>query len=215
LTGDGKKIRGGLRRAAAAQQVLKPHDLVPVRFVPNDDVTGAAMTLIENWHRSANIVSEHSAVETLIRAGYEEDDIAEELGVSPARVRKLLKLSTLPPTIQAAIAKGTVRGGLALALTALDPKRQKQIASAMDEGEPLTASLVNQARVARKKETVADLPTELFDGGGLTGEAALNQRMVEDAAIRARVAHVCKVTGVPISSAWAKDILKALQVVAL
>lgn len=161
VTPDLAEIVAGQRRAAAAHAEMDPDALVPIRIVSK---TGAAaVTLIENWHRRANIVTEWHAIVSLMEEGYEAEEIAKTLAVPPARIAKLLRLSAMPDVLKKALLEGHLGGPLGLAIAGLDAKRQAVLAEKYEKTSKLTHDDVRDAKEARRTEAVGELPSDMFE----------------------------------------------------
>ncbi|HVM21126.1 MAG TPA: ParB/RepB/Spo0J family partition protein [Egibacteraceae bacterium] len=128
--GDGRyEIIAGERRFRAAR--LAGLDEVPavVRTTQDGDLLTEA--LVENIHRAdLNPLEEAAAFQQLLDDfGVTHEQLAAKLGKSRPAISNALRLLTLPPALQEAIAAGALSAGHARALLGVDdPKAQARIA---------------------------------------------------------------------------------------
>lgn len=120
---DGYEIVAGERRWRAAQQA-QLHEL-PVIIRDFTDTEVLEVAIIENIQRAdLNPIEEAAGFKQLMdRFGHTQEKLAEALGKSRSHIANLLRLLTLPPSIQDYVLKGELSAGHARALiTAVDPE---------------------------------------------------------------------------------------------
>jgi ParB family chromosome partitioning protein len=121
-TPGGYEIVAGERRWRAAQ-MAQMHD-VPVLLRDLDDTEVLEIAIIENIQRAElNALEEaHGYRQLMDRFGHTQEKLAEALSKSRSHIANLLRLLTLPDTVQAWLREGKLTAGHARALiTAEDP----------------------------------------------------------------------------------------------
>ncbi|WP_420394213.1 ParB/RepB/Spo0J family partition protein [Acuticoccus sp.] len=115
-SGDGYEIIAGERRWRAAQRA----GLHEVPVVVRDVTDGEALELaiIENVQRAdLNPVEEAAGYQRLMAEfGHRQEDLAKIIGKSRSHVANTLRLLSLPPSIRASVADGSLTAGHARAL---------------------------------------------------------------------------------------------------
>jgi len=161
----------GRRRIAAAVAAERPD--VPAVIYQVTATGGAAITLAANYHRSANAVAELQAMEALLGTGASEKDLARELGIAIAAVRRRLKLRRLLPALRQALEDGRLALAVAERASNLDKKRQQKLVEVGNwdhEGKPIapprriTAADVRELTAAKTRQVADDLPGSIFSG---------------------------------------------------
>lgn len=165
LTASGA-VKAGARRLAAARKAELPGDtLVPVRRLATDDArTGAVVALASNWYRDENVAAEARELRGLADAGYSAERIAGDLHVTPARVRNLLALTTLPGGLWPAVERGAIRGSVAMRLVKLSPSQLARLAETLTATGTVTPADVLAVQRATRKDAQDGLDAALFGG---------------------------------------------------
>lgn len=120
--GDSWQIIMGERRYRAA--VAAGHDSVPVLVRPTESEDMLRIALIENLQRvQLNPIEEGSAYATFMSDfGFTQEELAEQLGVTRARVSHYIGMLRLPPAVQRRVAAGVLTAGHAKVLQSVkDP----------------------------------------------------------------------------------------------
>lgn len=114
--GDGWEIVAGERRWRAAQ-MARLHE-VPAIIRDLDDVEVLEIAIIENIQREdLNAIEEAEGLRQLIdRFGHTQERVAEALSRSRSHVANLLRLLTLPETVQGMVRSGALSAGHARVL---------------------------------------------------------------------------------------------------
>ena len=127
--GERYTIIAGERRYRASR--MAELDEIPAIVRDWDDQRRLEAALIENLQRDdLNPVEEAMGVRRLMdEAGLTQEKVAERLGKSRPAVANLLRLLTLPDSVQKLLISGQLSAGHARALVTVDPKRQVQLAN--------------------------------------------------------------------------------------
>ncbi len=115
-SGDSYEVVAGERRWRAAQ-MAQQHD-VPVVVRDLDDTEVLEVAIIENIQREdLNAIEEAMGLRQLMdRFGHTQEKIAEALSKSRSHIANLLRLLTLPDSVQAFVRDGSLSAGHARAL---------------------------------------------------------------------------------------------------
>lgn len=128
-TGDRYELIAGERRWRAA--IRAGLAVIPAIIRPTDDLGSVERALVENLHRSdLTPLEEASAYQQLIDDfSMTHEQVATRVGKSRSAVSNMLRLLTLPPTIQGYLADGRLSAGHARALLGTpDRAFQEQLA---------------------------------------------------------------------------------------
>jgi ParB/RepB/Spo0J family partition protein len=159
----GKKydLAAGRRRIKAALATGQTY--IPARVFPFGWTKKAVLTLIENEQRRRNIVAEWDAVNSLVEEGMSLDDLMAKTGLNQVRLDALLRLNTLPDSLQEAIRNREIKPGVAVLMAKQRKTTKTQLAKRFKERGKITAADVAEIREAVKKAAVASLPPSLFE----------------------------------------------------
>ncbi|QQA42782.1 ParB/RepB/Spo0J family partition protein [Pelagovum pacificum] len=137
------EIVAGERRWRAAQQV-QLHD-VPVLVREFDDTEVLEVAIIENIQRAdLNPVDEAAGYRQLMeRFGHTQDQLASALGKSRSHIANLLRLLSLPDTVQTLMIEGNLSAGHARTLVG------------RDDAEEIAKRIVKQGLSVREAEKLA------------------------------------------------------------
>jgi ParB family chromosome partitioning protein len=166
------QIVAGERRWRAAQ-LAQLHE-VPVLIRELDDTEVLEIAIIENIQRAdLNPVEEASAYQQLMdRFGHTQEKLAEALGKSRSHIANLMRLLTLPPSVQAMLRDGDLTAGHARALIT------------SDNAEELARQVVAKGLSVRDTEKLTKKPKSgggrgRSGGGGGTAEKDADTRALE------------------------------------
>ncbi len=158
---DGFELIAGERRWRAAQKAGLVSIPAIVRTI--DEVESLEQALVENLHRQdLNALEEASAYQQLIDDfNLTQDDVARRVGKSRSTIANLLRLFSLPPSVQKLVGEGLVSAGHAKALLG-HPDRAYQ--------EGLARRIVNESLSVRDVERLVRERLDLEAGlGGSPG----------------------------------------------
>ena len=158
-SGDGYEIVAGERRWRAAQQA-QLHSL-PVVVRDYSDIEVLEVAIIENIQRAdLNPIEEAAGYRQLMdKFGHTQEKLAEALGKSRSHIANLLRLLTLPESIQQYVSQGALSSGHARALiTATDPELFAKKVIAGDLSVRATEALVKKAGLSDQTIVVAPKP---------------------------------------------------------
>ena len=161
----------GERRYRAAKLAGLTHVPCIVR-VGMDDRTALRLAVVENLkRRDLNPIEEADGYRALIDAGYQQREIAEQVGVTEGTLSNALRLRKLPAPIRQMVVEGKLSGSHARALLRFEGFEAAQIRMAtlafergmsareMEKGIPFAAELLNAKIIASPKisKFVADI----------------------------------------------------------
>ena len=128
-SGERYTIIAGERRYRASRMAELTE--IPAIVRDWDEQRRLEAALIENLQRDdLNPVEEAMGVRRLMdEAGLTQEKVAERLGKSRPAVANLLRLLTLPDSVQKLLVEGKLSAGHARALVTVDPRRQVQLAN--------------------------------------------------------------------------------------
>lgn len=147
-SGDGYEIVAGERRWRAAQQA-QLHSL-PVVVREFSDIEVLEVAIIENIQRAdLNPVEEAAGYRQLMdKFGHTQEKMAEALGKSRSHIANLLRLLSLPDSVQRFVSEGALSAGHARALiTSEDPETLAKKVIAGDLSVRATEALVKKANL--------------------------------------------------------------------
>lgn len=181
-TVEGYVLIAGERRWRAAQ--LAGLEQVPVIVKETTPQSMLELALIENIQRAdLNALEEANAYRQLIdEFGLRQEDVAERVGKARSTVANLVRLLTLPESVQAAVVDGRLGGAHARALLPL-PTSEMQVAAmnqviklglSVRQTELLVTNLMAEKRPPPKQRS--QLPPELMELQGRF-ESALGTRV--------------------------------------
>ena len=184
--GDNFEIVAGERRWRAAQRA-KLHEL-PVIIRDFTDTEVLEVAIIENIQRAdLNSIEEAAGYKQLMdRFGHTQEKMAEALGKSRSHIANLLRLLSLPSTVQAHVTQGILSAGHARALvTARDP-------------DALVKKIINRGLSVRQTEALVKKSQQSGDDSGLT-TTQKQTASAKDADTRALEADLAAATGVKVT----------------
>ena len=184
--GDNFEIVAGERRWRAAQRA-KLHEL-PVIIRDFTDTEVLEVAIIENIQRAdLNSIEEAAGYKQLMdRFGHTQEKMAEALGKSRSHIANLLRLLSLPSTVQAHVTQGSLSAGHARALvTARDP-------------DALVKKIINRGLSVRQTEALVKKSQQSGDDPGLTATQKQTSS-AKDADTRALEEDLAAATGVKVT----------------
>ena len=185
-SGDNFEIVAGERRWRAAQRA-KLHEL-PVIIRDFTDTEVLEVAIIENIQRAdLNSIEEAAGYKQLMdRFGHTQEKMAEALGKSRSHIANLLRLLSLPSTVQAHVTQGSLSAGHARALvTARDP-------------DALVKKIINRGLSVRQTEALVKKSQQSGDDPGLTATQKQTSS-AKDADTRALEEDLAAATGVKVT----------------
>lgn len=161
---------------------------IPVRALELTDLPAAFLALVLNQPRAADVAAQADALQALLEAGVDEQDLARTTGLGKSRVRRLVGLLELHPVLRQALREGQLTAPVAFAAAGLSEASQQSLADVyMREGELSGADL---RRVGGGPAEGAPDAEEVEDGGpdveAALAELQSGRTAPEDAADRAR-----------------------------
>lgn len=152
--GDGWEIVAGERRWRAAQ-MARLHE-VPAIVRDLDDVEVLEVAIIENIQREdLNAIEEAEGLRQLIeRFGHTQERVAEALSRSRSHVANLLRLLTLPESVQAMVREGVLTAGHARALVG------------QPDAETIAREIASRGLSVRETERLLSRGARAAPGGG-------------------------------------------------
>jgi ParB-like chromosome segregation protein Spo0J len=169
-------LRGGAWIRAAREAGM---DRIPVQALELPDLQAAFLALVLNQPQPADVAAQADALQALLEAGLDEQDLARASGLGRGRLRRLSSLLELHPVLRQALREGCVSSQVAFAAAGLSSGSQEDLAALYQrEGELRSADLKQ--------------PGENGSGGdgapgtGAAPSAAGEARSSEEAAARAR-----------------------------
>jgi ParB-like chromosome segregation protein Spo0J len=181
-------LRGGAWIRAAREAGL---DRIPVRSLELPDLQAALLALVLNQPQAADVAAQADALQALLEAGVDEQDLARATGLGRGRLRRLGSLLELHPVLRQALREGCLRPQVAFAVSGLSPGSQDELAALyQQEGEVSSADLRRVGEGASGPDGAAapDLGTVADGSAGvaLDRDPAAGAGSREDPAARAR-----------------------------
>jgi ParB-like chromosome segregation protein Spo0J len=176
-------LRGGAWIRAAREAGL---DRIPVRALELPDVQAAFLALILNQPQAADVAAQADALQSLLDAGVDEEEVATASGLGRGRLRRLRALLDLHPVLRQALREGCLRPQVAFAASQLSPASQEELAGVyMHEGELRSADLRAPAAARPDGEAGAEAahagePVAGQGGGSPEPPAARARRQAEE-----------------------------------
>jgi ParB-like chromosome segregation protein Spo0J len=160
---------------------------VPVRALELTDESAAFLALVLNQPRPADVAAQADALQALLEAGADEQDLARLTGLGRGRLRRLVGLLELHPVLRQALREGQLSAPVAFGAAGLSEASQQALADVyLREGQLSSADL---RRSGEGGTPPADEPAEGEAEPDVAQALALLQGPsggTEDAAARAR-----------------------------
>src|SRR5207253_5583782 len=126
-------LRGGAWIRAAREAGM---DRIPVQALELPDLQAAFLALVLNQPQPADVAAQADALQALLEAGVDEQDLARASGLGRGRLRRLSSLLELHPALRQALREGCIRPQVAFAVSQLSPASQDDLAALYQrEGE--------------------------------------------------------------------------------
>jgi ParB-like chromosome segregation protein Spo0J len=182
-------------------------DRVPVRVLELPDLQAAFLALVLNQPAAADVALQSDALQALLEAGVDEQDLARASGLGRGRIRRLASLLELHPALRQGLREGRLRPQVALGAARLSPASQDELAGLFErEGEVTSADLrrlgqETAGQDAAVAEPNGEHPTEPHDDPAIRARRQAEEllRTLEQASmadeIRQQVAEVVEQLG--------------------
>ena len=126
------------------------------------DYERAMITLISNYCRSHNVISELEALQILQDKGMEQDQIRMYLNVSKNKIAQLYRLKDLPEALYTALAQNKITESIAKAIAGMSKKNQKKLAKIFLETGTVTGSDIRALKNETKEQLAENMDDQLF-----------------------------------------------------
>jgi ParB-like chromosome segregation protein Spo0J len=171
-------LRGGAWIRAAREAGM---DRIPVQALELPDLQAAFLALVLNQPQAADVAAQADALQALLEAGLDEQDLARASGLGRGRLRRLSSLLELHPVLRQALREGCVSSQVAFAAAGLSSDSQEDLAALYQrEGELRSADL---KRAGENGSGGHDAAAPVTD---TAPPAAPEARPSEEGAVRAR-----------------------------
>lgn len=140
-------------------------DRIPVRSLELPDLQAAFLALVLNQQWAADVAAQADALQALLEAGVDEQDLARASGLGRGRIRRLATLLELHPTLRQALREGSLRPQAAFAAAALSPDSQEQLASIYQEEGELTGATLRRIADTSPPPLAGEAGAPAPDGG--------------------------------------------------
>jgi ParB/RepB/Spo0J family partition protein len=152
----------GRRRIKAARKAGL--EMIPARvFIGMTLFEAQTAAVQENAVRSRNLLVDYQAIRRMVAAGYSEKQIAAAVGLTLGAVRQRMRLASLVPDLHDRFVQGSITSGQAMTLARQTEIVQRRVVAALEAGEELTGSLIDEMRQARTSQVAAALFDQLED----------------------------------------------------
>lgn len=136
----------GRRRVKAARKL--GWDLISARVFPIDFAEAGILTLLENSHRSPNVLADYQAAVELLKHGGEARDLARATSIPVTTINKALELANLIPGLFKALCEGKFKVTLAILIAKLDQAKQSRLMSILEETGKLSMADLKSVKSA-------------------------------------------------------------------
>lgn len=141
-------VEFGRRRVLGARAMESPPETIECHLYEQlSDTQRALMVLHENGRRAPAWITESAALAELVDAhvGLTDVEIAVALGIPLSTARQRLKIAMLPAATRAQILQGGIPQTIVRRILRLNTTARATLEAQAEEGEQITAELVNQA----------------------------------------------------------------------
>jgi ParB-like chromosome segregation protein Spo0J len=122
----------------------------------------AIMTLVANYARSHNLISELEALKELESKKVDEDTLRKYMNVTKNKVHQLRRLADLPENLYKALAENRISESIAKAVAVMNKKQQKKLSKIYDTNGKLTANDLKELKDQAKQDLAANMDESLF-----------------------------------------------------
>jgi ParB/RepB/Spo0J family partition protein len=166
-TGNGHyKLAAGRRRVAAMRQIHGTEGMVLANVFPRGTPMSLihAMSISENTQRRPNPLTDLRAIEALVAAGANEQQIASELHLPIGTIRSRMRLAALIPSLREAIESNRMSPSTGERAARLNAGQQGQLAALLDVSPTARVTMDDVGRLLRVRATeqVEALPDAAF-----------------------------------------------------
>jgi ParB-like chromosome segregation protein Spo0J len=145
-------------------------DRIPVRALELPDLQAAFLALVLNQPQAADVAAQADALQVLLEAGLDEQDLARASGLGRGRLSRLGSLLELHPVLRQALREGCVRPPIAFAAAGLSSGSQDDLAALYQrEGELSSAALKGAAENGSGTGNGAESPRVALAEGQVPG----------------------------------------------
>lgn len=152
---DGRRRLAGLK--AAGTLVIKAKVFDKLRSYET-----AMLTLMSNYCRSHNVISELEALQVLEEKKISPETIQKYLNVTKNKIAMLKRLKDLPETLYKALAENKITETLAKAIAKLNKREQKKLAKIFDQTGTITGTDLKNVKNERKDKLSQSMDDSLF-----------------------------------------------------
>jgi ParB/RepB/Spo0J family partition protein len=190
--GDYQVVAGATWIRAAREAGMEQ---VPVRAVELTDQAAAFLALVLNQARPADVAAQADALQALLEAGADEQDLARVTGIPRGRLRRLVGLLELHPVLRQALREGQLSAPLGFAVAGMSEPSQQTLADLYLREGQLTGADLRRAgegagpageEGAEDGDGEPDVETalELLRGGAAEEDAAARARRQAEELLR-------------------------------
>lgn len=122
----------------------------------------AIMTLVANYARSHNLISELEALKELESKKVEEDTLRKYMNVTKNKVHQLKRLADLPENLYKALAENRISEAIAKAVAVMNKKQQKKLSKIYSTTGKLTANDLKELKDQAKQDFADSMSDNLF-----------------------------------------------------
>ncbi len=129
---------------------LKPHQI-------------AMMTLIANYNRSHNLISELEALKELESKEIDPETLRKYMNVTKSKVIRLKRLAGLPENLYKALAENRITETIAKSVAGMNKRQQKKLSKIYDTTGKLTANDLKELKDQAKQDFANGMDDNLFE----------------------------------------------------
>lgn len=123
----------------------------------------AIMTLVANYARSHNLISELEALKELESKKVEEDTLRKYMNVTKNKVHQLKRLADLPENLYKALAENRISESIAKAVAVMNKKQQRKLSKIYSSTGKLTANDLKELKDQAKQDFADSIDDNLFE----------------------------------------------------
>lgn len=122
----------------------------------------AMMTLIANYNRSHNLISELEALKELESKEIDPETLRRYMNVTKSKVIRLKRLAGLPENLYKALAENRITETIAKSVAGMNKRQQKKLSKIYDTTGKLTANDLKELKDQAKQDLAANMDESLF-----------------------------------------------------